>query len=262
MTGFLARMHLRAGDAFLRHLDAQVAACHHDAVGHLEYLVDVVHALLVFYLGDDFNVAAVCVQYFLDVEHILLVAHKGVGNEVNVLLDAKKDVVAVFLGQRRQVDAHARHVDAFSAAQGGLVLHFAQQAVVRLLHHQHLEVAVVDKHAVTQIQVVHEVGIAHGDALARGFTAGVAHDLHTVTGLKRNRFCQGGSAHFGAFGVHEYADAVGHRTHVVYDFFLPVIIQVGGVHAHHVHSCVEQLFDEFHLATFVRDSGYNLCLFQ
>ena len=253
---------LNAGDALLRHLDAQVATGYHHAVGHFEDFVDIVHALLVLYLGDDADVAALRVENLADVQDVLAVAHEGVGDEVDVAVDGIVDVAAVALGQRRQVDAHAGHVDTLPAAQGGLVLHLAEQGAGGLAHYGQLQVAVVDEDVDASIDVAHKVGIADGDALAGGLTRGVADNLHTVARMEVDGLRRHGGTHLGALGVHQDGDAVGDGARVVDELVQPLEVQMRGIEADDVHPGLKELAYKIHLATLVGDGGYNLGLFQ
>ena len=194
---------LDAGDAFLGHFNAQVATGHHDAVGHFEDFVDVVHAFLILNLGNDFDVAAVGVQDFADVEHVLLVAYEGVGDEVDVLLYGIENVVAVFFRQRREVDANSRHVHAFPAGQRGIVAHFAIQGFVVFVLYFQFQFTIVNEDFCAHGKVFHEVGIGNVDATPDRVFRRVADDFHFVSGpIVRALFRVLGRPHFRAFRVH------------------------------------------------------------
>ena len=71
----------------IRDSHAHVAAGHHDAVGHREDLIDVLHALGVLDLGDDLDeIALAAVQQAADLQDIGGAAHKGGGDEIKALL--------------------------------------------------------------------------------------------------------------------------------------------------------------------------------
>ena len=68
----------------------RVAPGDHDAVGHLDDLVDMLYAFVVLDFGDDRDtVAAVLLQEVADFKHVVPGAHKGCGDNVHVLLDAE-----------------------------------------------------------------------------------------------------------------------------------------------------------------------------
>ena len=76
---------LDARNTFLRNFDTQVATGYHNAVGHFENLVDIVHTFLVLNLGNDSDVAVVGIENSLYIQNILSVAHERVSDEVDVL---------------------------------------------------------------------------------------------------------------------------------------------------------------------------------
>ena len=151
---------LDAGNLLDGHLDAQVATGNHDAVAGIDDFVDVVHAFLVLNLGYDLDVAVVGVENVLHSLHIGGVAHKRVCDEVDVKLDGKFDVLAVFLGQGRQVDMLPGHVHALVGAQHALVLHLGNEHRSLDIHHLHVEFAVVEEDVVAHLHVGGDVAVA------------------------------------------------------------------------------------------------------
>ena len=96
---FLDQLTLDTRNTFLRHFDTQVTAGNHHTVCHFQDFIDVVHTFLVFNLGNDLDVAAILIQDLTDVKHVLTVTDERVCNEVNILFDGIKNVVAVFFSQ-------------------------------------------------------------------------------------------------------------------------------------------------------------------
>ena len=96
---FANQQTLDARNTFLRNFDTQVATGYHNAVGHFENLVDIVHTFLVLNLGNDSDVAVVGIEDSLYIQNILSVAHERVSDEVDVFLDGVEDIVAVFFRQ-------------------------------------------------------------------------------------------------------------------------------------------------------------------
>ncbi len=86
-------------DHFLgRDLHAHVAAGDHDAVSGGEDVLKVVEAFLVFDLADDLNIiAAVGVEELADVQHVAARSRKRGGDEVDMALDAKEQILFVLL---------------------------------------------------------------------------------------------------------------------------------------------------------------------
>ena len=86
------------GHVLQRNFHAQVAARNHDAVGHAENFIDVVHALMVFNLGDQERVLArLAAQKLADLQNIGRAAREGRGDEIHMVADAKADIVDIVL---------------------------------------------------------------------------------------------------------------------------------------------------------------------
>ena len=77
--------------------DAHVAAGHHDAVGYTKDFLNVIDALLIFNLCDDFDIGVVLVQQVADFQNIGRAAGKAGRDDVKPLLNAKQDVLLVAL---------------------------------------------------------------------------------------------------------------------------------------------------------------------
>ena len=96
---FANQQTLDARNTFLWNFDTQVATGYHNAVGHFENLVDIVHTFLVLNLGNDSDVAVVGIEDSLYIQNILSVAYERVSDEVDVFLNGVEDIVAVFFRQ-------------------------------------------------------------------------------------------------------------------------------------------------------------------
>ena len=116
-----------------RHFDSEVTTSDHNPVAGVDDLVDVVDTFLVLDLSDDLDVALVLVEDGLDFLDVLLIADEGVSDELNVLRDRVQDVATVLFGERRQVDAYARDVDALAATELTVVLTDREELVAFLL---------------------------------------------------------------------------------------------------------------------------------
>ena len=252
---------LDARNLLLGHLDAQVAPGYHHAVCGFEYFVDVVHALLVLDFGDNLDRTFILVEDGLDVEHILFAAHERVGNEVNLLFDGIADVADVALGERGEVDAHARHVDTLAGSQFAVVERLAQQFVILFAAYDKLEFAIVDEDVAAHLQILGEVGVAYPDVSVTGEGPFAAGNAHEVARGKRQIATLGqcGGTHLGSFGIHQDGYLVGDGAHVVDDFAESLFLQVGRVHANDIHAVVVELFDEVDIATRV---GYGCYYFR
>ena len=254
---------LYAGNLLLRHLDAQVATGHHHAVCRFEYLVDVVDTLLVLDFGNNLDGTFVLVENGLYVKYILFAAHEGVGDKVDVLLDGIVNVANVALGERGEVDAHARHVDTLAGPQLAIIERFAQQVAVLFTPYYKFKFAVVDENMAAFVEVLGKEGIVDPDIPVAGEGALPAGNAHEIAGreLQVAVACESRGAHLGTLGVHQDGYFVGDGTHVVDDFAESLFLQVGRVHAHDIHAVVVELLDKVDVATRVGDSGYYFGVF-
>ena len=107
------------------HLDAQVAAGHHDAVGHVEDLVEVRHRLGLLDLGDHRDAGAALGDAALQVDHVGGVPHERHRDQVDAGVDHDLEVRAVLGSDRRDAQADPRHVDALARGEKTAVLTIA-----------------------------------------------------------------------------------------------------------------------------------------
>mmetsp|Transcript_119341 Transcript_119341/g.349243 ORF Transcript_119341/g.349243 Transcript_119341/m.349243 type:complete len:320 (+) Transcript_119341:909-1868(+) len=114
-------------DILGRDLHAQIAACHHDAITGLGDGRKILHASLVFDLGDDLDAAAAQAQRLADELHVIRGLHEGRSNKVHAMDNAKvhKVVLILFL-QYREIHLDTRQI---------AVLPLTKEAVVHDLCH-------------------------------------------------------------------------------------------------------------------------------
>ena len=253
---------LDARNTFLRNFNTEVTASYHHTVGYFQDFIDIINAFLVLNLSNNTDIAVMSVKNRLDVEYILLIAHKGVGNEVYVLLNSIKDIGAVLLSQRRQIDADAGNVDALAAAQSSLILYFAEQVVGGLLYNNQLQVTVINKDMAVHIQVFDEMGIGYRDTFTGSLLLRVAYHLHAVARLERNGLSQNRRADLRSFRIHQDSDAVGNRTHIVNQLLGTFTAKMCSIHTYNIHTCIEQLLYKINITALVRNRCDNLRLLQ
>jgi hypothetical protein len=87
---------LNGGNLLRRHFHAQIAARHHDAVGHLQNGVEMLDGLRLFQLGDDPGVAAEGGHAIAHQAHVFGGAHKGDGDGVDAVLERELQVFGSF----------------------------------------------------------------------------------------------------------------------------------------------------------------------
>ena len=123
-----------AGTCLRRHLDAQVAASHHDGVRDCEDGVQVLDGLGFFQLGDDPGFAAQGRDAVAHQSDILRGAHKGDGDGVHAVFEGEFKVLGVFFRERRNAHRNAGQVDALVLAQQAAVDDVADDVAVPRLH--------------------------------------------------------------------------------------------------------------------------------
>ena len=91
-------MLLDGGKLRKRHLHAQIAPGHHDALADGADLIDVVHAGLVLDLGDHVDIrAAVLGQEALEVQQVLFAGDERRRHEIDLVADAEQQIFLVLL---------------------------------------------------------------------------------------------------------------------------------------------------------------------
>ena len=92
----------------------QIAARHHQAAAHLEYLFGILDAFLVFDFGDDLRVRRI--HFFKDFDNfqdIIRSSDKACSDEVHSLLNTEADIRSIFFRQPRHTELGFRHIDTF-----------------------------------------------------------------------------------------------------------------------------------------------------
>ena len=240
----------------------EVATSHHHAVSRVKYLVDIVHAVLVLDFSDYLDWAVVLVEQLLYLEHVLLRPYERVRDEVHVVLHSQLDEVSVLVGERWQIDSHAWHVHALAAAKLAVVQHLAYQALLVLLYHLEVYLAVVEENVVAQRKVLHNVLVRHCHALLVGQHVWVADYLHPVAGdhlywLARLGLC---GSYLRTLGVNQDSQFVGHGARVLYHSHESLVVDVRGIGSHYVNSGLVEAAYELDVATKVRYCRYYFCV--
>ena len=264
------------------HLDAQVTARHHDTIGGVDNLLQVLEGLCRLHLRDDHRrrsvlrvrtVLVVALHHvFADQLDALRRAHKARGDAVDVVLDAERDVCPILGRQRRQPGLDARQVDALALADLGRVDDLAlHRLVVHLLLHHQADQAVVQEHLRARHELLGELVVAHVQVLVVGCAVEgrviAQHDHlaldHLDLGLAVARFLADLEAthpDLRALGVEHQVDplaALG-LAQVARAQEELVLGRVREVAAHHRHSGGEALLKRFKLLRSRADGGHDL----
>ena len=105
-------------------------------------------------------------------------------DELDLLGDRVQDVATVLLGERGQVDAYARDVDALAATELTVVLTDREELVAFLLLYVEGKSTVVEEDASTYGYVVDEVHVVHVDDFVVGLGFGVSLEDDLVTSVE------------------------------------------------------------------------------
>ena len=148
-----------------RHLDAEVAAGHHDAVEGADDLVEVVDGLRLLDLGDDGQAQPLLVHDLVHVADVVGGAHEGQRDHVDAHPQRPAQVVLVLLGHRGDRHRDARQVDALVVRQRAALEHLAHDVGLGDRRGDQGELAVVDEDAVAGGDVAREAGVGGADLL-------------------------------------------------------------------------------------------------
>ena len=242
------RAALDDGQFLVGHLDAEIAARDHDAVGDGDDLLEILHRELVLDLGDDADVAVAFANLGAEQQHVGRLAHERHGDEIHAALEGDLDVLVVLLGQRGQVNLHAGQVDVAAAAERAGGEHLADELVrAAFLDRAHAEVAVVDDDDAADLDVLDELrviaidGDLHRALLALDGEADPVADLEVV-GLGHVAGADGRALRveqqrdFLVESGGDFADELGDFAHLV-------VVRVRHVEAKDVHAHVDEALE-------------------
>ena len=83
----------------IRYLNTKITPGNHNPVNLLENFIDIIDTFFVFNLGYDLYCAVVLIQHCLNINNILFRSHKGVSNEIQVILHSHPDEAPVFFSE-------------------------------------------------------------------------------------------------------------------------------------------------------------------
>ena len=181
---------LQHGDGVERHLDPEVAAGDHQAVGRVGDLVEVLDRGLALDLGDDRDPPAGLRHHRADRLDVRRLADVARGEEVRLLGDGEGDVGAVLLGDL-EGEVGVRQVDPLAGLHRAAVDDPRPHAVPLLRLDAQLDQAAVDQHPLAGLQVAQDLGIDRQVDVVR---LGAEDDLLAgLSGAARRGSCRGGS---------------------------------------------------------------------
>ena len=183
-------------------LHPEVTARDHDGVGRREDGVEIVDPLLVLDLGHEPLVAPGRVDDAAHLLDVLRAANERQRDEVDVLLDRERDVLAVLLRDRREVHADARQVHVLAGAKRAAVEHPTLQAVRQHLEHLEVDEPVVDGEPLADLEVFDEIPVVDMHA-AKLAVVGQHREVEDLAGLQLDVLPQLARADLGALQIHQ-----------------------------------------------------------
>ena len=148
--GFLHDRHvLRRG------LHTQVAARHHDCIGHGNDGVDVAKGFRLLDLGDDRNLAAMRGQH--DVDQLLDIAgltHEGQRHIIQAVIIGELQIAPILVGDRGNVQLDIGQIDALARLEATAVDHPGRNLVALDALHGQLEQAIIDENPITGLDLL------------------------------------------------------------------------------------------------------------
>ena len=166
----------RPGNLLHRHLDAEIAARHHDAVGDLDDLLELGKRRGLLDLGHDRRAPAHQVAGLGDVLGAL---HEGERNPVDADVERIFEIGAVLVGHGRERNDGIWEADALAAAERAGGQHLGVDAHVARLDHPQAQLAVVEQEGVARLHGLEDFRMRqmHPAKTANRFAAHETHDV-------------------------------------------------------------------------------------
>ena len=238
---------LHMGHFGRRDLDAQIAACDHDAVGDGEDLVEVGDTQRALDLGEDEHVVRTCVVADLaDALDRRGIADEARSDGVGLHLAGELDVEDVLLGDGGKADGHVGHVDTLALAQLSPVGDHAGDVVAIDALDLQANQAVVDEDDRAGLDLGGKVGIIDREARRGSLDDLGGHD-HMVARRQGHlrMVLEHARADLGTLGVEQDGDGDaelgGHRPHALDVGAMVLVAAVAEVETCDVHACDDHL---------------------
>ena len=226
-------------------LDAQVAAGDHDAVGGLENVVELVDGSSALDLGQNGHVLELA-----DLAHALRVADEGGGDEVDALLEAEEDVLAVTVGHGGQRQLCVGNVHALALAERAAVLHGAANVLAVDVRNGKADEAVVDEDGAAHVDLARELQVVEVEVLGGaeavlGGLSGGNDNLGARRKLDLGVPLEKTGADLGSLGVeqdaHGHTELLGDALDALHALVVLLVAAVAEVEARDVHARLDHL---------------------
>ncbi len=262
--GNLDHLLLVDGHIFQGYVHTQVTTGHHDTVGNLQNVAQVVKAFLVLDLRNDLDpVLAFIDQDLPDCQHILPAAYEGCGYIVHIILGTKPDICLILGRDEGHGQNDTGHIAALVGFQEVGVRHHAENFLAgHDIRDIHAHLAVIHQDIVAGLHVVEQfrapdleffpgtqdVFIHNGDFVALGKVHAAVFKVSQTD--------------FRTLGIQQDADGLlqflGNIAYHLDAGALFFIASVREVQTGNVHSFIDQLFDHFRIFTGRSDRADDL----
>src|SRR5579872_2902337 len=149
---------LNDGNFFRRDFHAKVAAGDHDSVGRFKNFLQMIDGLRLLEFGDDGNVAAMLGDDLLYGANVGSGTDERQGDRVNAMGEAEFEILAVFVGERRDGESDAGKIDAFVLAQHAAVENVAEHVFAAHTAHAQFNEAVAEQDTRAGREFAGEIG--------------------------------------------------------------------------------------------------------
>ena len=225
---------------------AEIAACHHDAVGNLQNLFEVLDSLRLFELGDDRSIAFGGGDDLFDCADIGGSAHERDRHRIDAGREPEGEVFLVLAGERRQAEDGARQIDPLMLAQQSSIDHLTDHVIALHLENLERDAAVGEKDSRAGLDLASQRLKGGAQALGGAFNrfirdsnAGAGDQLH------RGVIAQRAGADLGALQILQDADRAlqlrGHLAQCANPLQVLVMAAVRKIEAGHIHPEQQQL---------------------
>ncbi len=239
---------LQARYFFQRHLDAQIAARHHQRIGEFQDFRETVDRLGLFDLGEDTDAAA---RDLADFRQIVGPLNEGKRDPVDIGVERRNQVLVVFLRQRTDRNFSVGDADALAVGELATNLDGAFSAGMGRRLDDEADLAVVQKKAVAGLQRFQDFAVRQvharlvaGRCIGIEVESGADFQLHRAIG-------ECADAQFRALQVGENAngaaDTFFHVANTLDQGAQKRVIGVAHVDAEYVGAGAIELFDCLHV---------------
>ena len=163
-VGLANQFFLQQRNFFGRHLDAQIAPGDHHAVAEGQDGIDGINRLEFLDFGHHRCGATVAANQIPDLLHVRGIAHEAEGDPVDLLLQAKGEVTAIFRGESPDGELNIGEVDPLVIRKHSPNSYTALQALVGLVDtlDHHLDPAIVEQDAAAIVHLLGQLVVGNG----------------------------------------------------------------------------------------------------